>query len=562
MKTRNLIIPILIILLGGCEKDVLNKKVLRSVEVLNLSNGNENIVPPFYLKYRSEDADFFNIYLDTSIHINNLLYSNMIEDSVLLDSLEYNKSYYVKVGAVYEDGDTIYSEQLQFKTATNFGDNIFPKNQQENVPINTVLKYFHSLANSYNVYILEPIEQLFENRTESELGLDDLRYNQPYIWKVQAICDDDKIIESEIFSFITTDGFESDRYPNNGSDGHDINVKLTFLHPLADFYRVYWGENPDNLVDYRTIRNESWLTITDLEFNTQYYWQVLAVSNNLEYSSKIFSFTTIEGFSDEIFPIDNSERQESNLKLSFYHPLAKGYTIYLDTNEEPKTQISINQIENWKLVENLENNTKYYWRVIANCDSNKTATSKIYSFKTRGNCKFEGFSKMIFDMPKYILKAIETERGDDNDTILVTSGIPNAHNADNYNSFCQDDITAFENNDELQGTFSGWFNVDTITETLDVSFENIFSEQNEYGDLRYSIKDRIQFSGLKYNDDEKTITVHLPNSEIINYIDTVEYMSTSIYLDPYDGLFITRKTSFELIEILGDKDLEIAITYK
>ena len=158
-----------------------------------------------------------------------------------------------------------------------------PSDNKTDVLINTDLDWTNcENTDSYDIYFGEYINPLYYgNTTSSDYTLLNLEYNTHYYWKIVAknICGNSTF--SEIWDFITEDEFcatpttPSSINPYNSKIDVAINVDLNWTDcENIDSYDVYIGEfiNPS----YYGNTTSSNYTLPKLNYNTHYYWKIVA----------------------------------------------------------------------------------------------------------------------------------------------------------------------------------------------------------------------------------------------------------------------------------------------
>ncbi len=134
---------------------------------------------------------------------------------------------------------------------------------------------------------------------------------------------------------------------------------------------------------------------TSLEINTMYSWQVIASDGNGgTTNSEVFSFNTRENQPPDAFDLLETPNGAMNITLNptliWDNAIDLDgdtitYNILLDEgNQNPSTIIADDlQQTTFKITENLDHNTTYYWQVIALDNQGNSTASEIFSFTTR-----------------------------------------------------------------------------------------------------------------------------------------------------------------------------------
>lgn len=230
-----------------------------------------------------------------------------------------------------------------------------------------------------------------------------IEWNTTYFWRVDVIDNQGKVINGTIWNFTTRNNHPpytpTDPFPPNGS----INITTNYLHwnggdPDNDtvYYDVYFGPElpPDKISANQT---NNWFNLTDVNFNTSYYWKINAW-DRWDYSSKgpLWHFTTAENFPPyppyDLKPLNGSITPlDINLTWSGGDPNEWDlvfYDIYFGEDSDPKlldrigpyyaTQMNIS----FGLPFDLEIFKKYYWKIVATDSQELSSESYIHSFTT------------------------------------------------------------------------------------------------------------------------------------------------------------------------------------
>lgn len=144
------------------------------------------------------------------------------------------------------------------------------------------------------------------------------------------------------------------------------------------------------------LTSESYTIASSLLYENVYYWKVVAKdTEGATTTSTIYSFTTVaeainaaqEGF-DLLMP--TNQATEADLLPTLTWQTAEDpegdvvtYNLYLDTNTDPETLLEEDLSEtSYTLTNALENNTTYYWKVVATDEQGNATESVTFSFTT------------------------------------------------------------------------------------------------------------------------------------------------------------------------------------
>ena len=175
------------------------------------------------------------------------------------------------------------------------------------------------------------------------------------------------------------------------SEVDETTLLLTQIDESSDSNLLVFPDNEETTLEVST----------SLEPNTDYEWYVVAKDENGEEvsTSEPSTFTTT---SEEpstsinttpltpvlVSPVNESIDQDLNPILSWEASLDLDgdkvvYNVYLDVNEDAETLLSENQEEiNFQVVNSLEYETTYYWKVVSIDENGGISISTINSFTT------------------------------------------------------------------------------------------------------------------------------------------------------------------------------------
>ncbi len=275
-----------------------------------------------------------------------------------------------------------------------------------------------------------------------------LEWNTTYYWKVDVIDNQGNIINGTIWNFTTRGNYPPDLpsnpEPYNGETDVDVNTNISWScnDPDGDdvFYDVYFGKTnpPPKVVSNQS---EEFFDPTGiLDFNSTYYWQIIAW-DIFQYSTvgPLWSFTTEENLPPNI--PDNPHPPDGVTNAPVYVTLRwtggdpnsgdiVTYDVYLGNGYPPHNLVSINQTETYYEPTGLELNRTYFWIIVAWDSQGLSSAGPCWLFKTAINSppsapniqgpKIKSKSKSIDQIPiaqppgtyNYTFKAIDPD--DDN----------------------------------------------------------------------------------------------------------------------------------------------------
>lgn len=173
---------------------------------------------------------------------------------------------------------------------------------------------------------------------------------------------------------------------------------------------------------------ESIYTVQDsLEYNTEYYWRVKVIADTVDGEwSETWRFTTMTSplpiKSDLIYPSNDQEEVELETEFKWKKSEnAETYQLQLSLDQDfNQIQIDSSGIADTTLaVENLEELSEYYWRVLASNESGESDWSDIWRFETQMATSVD----LDGEVPKEVsLK--QNYPNPFNPTTIITFGLP------------------------------------------------------------------------------------------------------------------------------------------
>ncbi|MEN8906678.1 MAG: fibronectin type III domain-containing protein, partial [Clostridiales bacterium] len=265
-----------------------------------------------------------------------------------------------------------------------------------NLPANSIVEYgtTENFGSTYNT----------PNYTNEHLIIiDNLLPETLYYYKVKSECNGE-IIESEIYTFSTQPNFYDDfiGFPliNN------INPYVTEISwdttEKSYGYEIIYGTDENSLNS--SVNSDYWdldeypsnhkNKLSYLEPNTKYFFRIKQYTQSeTNILSKLYTFTTLP-HNDEFnfmrvpevleYTFNSADIEWGLNKESVYNKILYGETPDNLVNVIENTNIGFEQFIN---LSNLNDGTKYYYKVICETSSGEVLTSDIYSFKTETKAK-------------------------------------------------------------------------------------------------------------------------------------------------------------------------------
>ena len=261
--------------------------------------------------------------------------------------------------------------------------------------------------NTYNVYFeandSTPDVLIFENQTNKWYEPGKLNYTTIYYWKIVAwnIWGN---TSGPVWHFTTEENIPPyqprNPTPPNGSIDVDINVNLSWDggDPRGDdvTYDIYFEVNdstPDVLVSEN--HNETSFDPGTLEYNSTYYWQIIARDYlGLETDGPVWNFTTTSDPNNPPFQPSNPSPENGSVNIEIDTTLSWTggdpnendtvvYDIFFEENDStPDIQVANDTFPTWFYPGPLKYNTTYYWQIIAIDNHFAVTNGPVWHFTT------------------------------------------------------------------------------------------------------------------------------------------------------------------------------------
>ena len=195
----------------------------------------------------------------------------------------------------------------------NIPQNIYPANDTTNIPVNVVFIWSGIDTDekdqvSYDFYLASENpapELIMTDIPDTTFSYKSLKYNTHYYWKVVVRKQDGDSSSSPIWSFSTRydhnnpPNMPGNPQPQNGLKSLSLrNSTLSWSGGDIDSfsvvtYDVYFGKASNSLKLISENQKDTFLTITSLEFNTQYFWKIVAKDHyGLITEGPVWNFST------------------------------------------------------------------------------------------------------------------------------------------------------------------------------------------------------------------------------------------------------------------------------
>ncbi|MEX1013622.1 MAG: T9SS type A sorting domain-containing protein [Candidatus Paceibacterota bacterium] len=403
------------------ERDSVSVEVLQKPAKVVLSSpatNTENVgLLPEFAWAEASLAEIYQIQISTDQSFTNTIISVDSLQSLsyqIQDSLEYLTDYYWRVQAKSQIGNGEWSDTLSFTTIIekpNIPVLATPENQSSEVSITPQLIWnASSRAEDYRVQ-LSP-DSAFTNIisdtsgiTNSYISVGPLSFNTNYYWRVKALNIGGESAWSETFNFFTEYALPAPVIVGPEIHESETEIPVRFEWDPVDTATDYALEvSPDSLfstkLDLSNVLTESekakassWTIsqiVSNLDFETRYYWRVRAINKD-GYSD----WTTIRSILTENAPIEGkvvlNTPINSATEVSFPAVLswitfneAEYYNIQISESASFDTTIYVTGITGISFsISQLQDTTKYHWRVRASVNNQLTAWSEVWTFSTQ-----------------------------------------------------------------------------------------------------------------------------------------------------------------------------------
>jgi hypothetical protein len=234
-----------------------------------------------------------------------------------------------------------------------------------------------------------------------------MEFNTTYYWKIDVWDALGYVLEGEIWNFTTRENdppyTPNNPHPINGAINVPIGTNLSWSggDPNGDdvTYDVYFGSvNPPPLVQTNH-DNTTYDPVGILDFDTKYYWKIVALEEfGLNASGPIWSFTTESNIPPNVpsnpFPIDGAENVpvEATLNWTGGDPNQGDivtYDVYFGVTNPPGKKSSNQSKTSFIPYPAMELFKTYYWRIVSWDSQEMKTIGPIWSFRTGINNKPE-----------------------------------------------------------------------------------------------------------------------------------------------------------------------------
>lgn len=330
------------------------------------------------------------------------IYQNMFT----LPILESNKEYFWKVKVLQSDGRKIESDIWSFKTTISPEKPVVitPVESERLNPDSVYFEWTCTQAESesvkYDLYLGTGIPELaFEDYPGKKIIINNLKSDSEYSFEVKAKYENGGVSVSNTRIFITNEVplTINNIFPENFQENVEFpfNIEWDVNRQIENIEFDIFLSEAERPVFYKTVKNIRSCPVDSLNYDTVYRWYIVAKQDGNEITrSSVYSFKT-KGKENtppvppyNPVPSDNSLNIPQEVILRWVSYDADGdvlkYDVYFGESESSLSIISENIYDDFKTVNQLKNNTMYFWKVIVKDDKGGITSGPIWNFKTEG----------------------------------------------------------------------------------------------------------------------------------------------------------------------------------
>ena len=171
--------------------------------------------------------------------------------------------------------------------------------------------------------------------TYDPLGIDDLELETTYYWRIDTVDTFGNTWPGRTYSFTTAEAGPFGPTPEDGAEGiHPVGVVLEWGSTAKNFdHEVWFGDSPYDLTLIDTVGYTGSMSteLDPLQWQTTYFWQIVATDGEDVFTGPMWSFTTIVPDCTEEIPGDANDDCQVNLE-----DLALVASGWLTCNREPQ----------------------------------------------------------------------------------------------------------------------------------------------------------------------------------------------------------------------------------
>ncbi len=327
-----------------------------------------------------------------SIRVANVVLSDT--SYVVFDTLEHNVTYYFRIRSKTHDAYSDWTEGT-FKTTLQSPMLEYPANDSLCVSRIAELSWFETDGAEHYIVHLSDSANFANMIVEDTVAV--TNYTTPelsgyteYYWRIKAISEDTQSAWSEVRRFRTVLNEPELIYPAHEELNVDITdtfrFKTDYSSELYNYAFVEIIGMEDNIIDSAAVISDSTFVSDSLDYSMTYQWRIGIVTecNEIIYSeynrfSTLLNPVVLVSPEDgaESLPLDITLEWENHPELGNYHLMVARDSDFTDIIEDTEdlTETAFN-------LTNLQNNSVYYWKVMAYDETHQSQWSAVWSFAT------------------------------------------------------------------------------------------------------------------------------------------------------------------------------------
>ncbi len=384
---------------------IINTNAINAPSITSPSNGATNQDLTLYIDWTDIAGNEGYVYqLDTVSDFNSAFF---IQDTTGTDvsfkhlsDLFFGTTYYWRVMTLNSGGNSAWSPAWNFTTKSTVNITA-PTNGSSNQNIELYLDWTDITENTGYMYQIDTCSTfnspLFVQGTtptdNSHVSQSDLLFGTTYYWRACAKSVNDTSAWSSTWNFTTANTVITTS-PNNGAINQDTSLYLDWSDITGNNGYMYQIDtsgsfNTSLLQEGATTQNNSYVGISDLLYGTTYYWRACAKSNiDTSDWSDISHFRTsyqLTNAPNLVSPADGSIGIDYNAVDLEWSSIPQATTYqyqYSIDNSFSSNVFNGTTTYLTKTINNLNQNTSYYWRVRGQNSSGYSPWSDIWEFTT------------------------------------------------------------------------------------------------------------------------------------------------------------------------------------
>lgn len=367
-----------------------------------------------------------------------------------LNNLLFGKHYYWKVRAFNTNDTSAWSDVRDFYVLSKLT-HVSPANGAINVSLTPTLDWngitgIMGYQYQYSTDVNFLNAQTYAISGSSQATISGLSYGNIYYWRVRTFTTIDTSAWSDVWSFTAQAELSTPVLTSPVNNASNLNLSLTLQWQSvlnATSYEYQYDVNSNFTSPNLGYTSGTSDVISNLDFNTTYYWKVRA-KNTSGYSnwSTVWSFTTKNLEAPVLVsPVNNSVAIDTASVVLNWNDVAYAEIYYFQYSKQLNFSsftdgyVSSSQAT----INGLALNTKYYWRVNAAKNLATSNWSDVWAFTTKsGSVNIEEVNADKFVVyPNPVIDKLTLEYTSENEYNII---IYNAQGTEIYNTKTNENI--------------------------------------------------------------------------------------------------------------------------